>query len=106
MCNKKGKFARGALLGALVGAVAGVLFAPKSGKETRDDIKKKGLEAKDVASDKFEGISEAVVDTAASVKEVAVEKLEDVEGAVEDAVWQTKDKIEKEKKKLFKGVKK
>ena len=34
--KKKHRF----LLGALVGATAGILFAPKSGKETRADIKK------------------------------------------------------------------
>ena len=34
--KKKHRF----LLGALIGATAGVLLAPKSGKETRNDIKK------------------------------------------------------------------
>lgn len=38
--NKKGSFLKGTLLGVLVGGLAGVLFAPKSGKETREDIKK------------------------------------------------------------------
>ncbi|MBR5418759.1 YtxH domain-containing protein [Candidatus Saccharibacteria bacterium] len=33
-----GKFILGAALGAIGGAIAGVLFAPKSGKETRKDI--------------------------------------------------------------------
>ena len=36
--KKKHRF----LLGALIGATAGVLLAPKSGKETRNDIKKAG----------------------------------------------------------------
>jgi gas vesicle protein len=33
------KFAIGAMIGALVGVVTGILTAPKSGKETRKDIK-------------------------------------------------------------------
>ncbi len=39
--NKDGnkKFAVGALIGAAVGVIAGILTAPKSGKETRKDIK-------------------------------------------------------------------
>lgn len=49
------KLAIGALIGAAAGLVAGVLTAPKSGRETRDDIKKKAEELKnkaDSASDK------------------------------------------------------
>ena len=48
----KGKFALGALLGAAAGVVAGVLTAPKSGKETRADLKNKADELKTQASEK------------------------------------------------------
>lgn len=34
-----------AIVGASVGAVGGILFAPKSGKETREDIKNSSIEA-------------------------------------------------------------
>jgi gas vesicle protein len=37
----KKTFVKGTLLGALIGAVGGILLAPKSGKETQDDIKRK-----------------------------------------------------------------
>jgi gas vesicle protein len=40
----KNKFFLGALLGAAAGAVAGILFAPKSGKETRKIIADKSKE--------------------------------------------------------------
>jgi gas vesicle protein len=40
----KGKFVIGAMLGVAAGAVAALLTAPKSGKETRDDIKDKAQE--------------------------------------------------------------
>lgn len=37
------------ILAAVTGFVAGILLAPKSGKETREDIKRKTLEARDYA---------------------------------------------------------
>jgi gas vesicle protein len=38
-------FLGGALIGGVVGALAGILFAPKSGKELRSDLRKGGEEA-------------------------------------------------------------
>jgi gas vesicle protein len=38
---KKSGFMKGAVLGGLVGSLAGLLFAPKSGKETQEDLKRK-----------------------------------------------------------------
>ena len=60
-----GKFALGAFIGAALGAVGGLLFAPKSGKETRADIAKKAGEAKDFT-----------VEKAGQAKEFAVKKTE------------------------------
>ncbi len=36
--SENGKILGSLFLGALVGAVAGILFAPKSGKETREEL--------------------------------------------------------------------
>ena len=49
--NKKtgGKFVLGAIFGAIAGAIAALLTAPKSGKETREDLKDKANEYKDDA---------------------------------------------------------
>lgn len=44
--NKAGKFALGALVAGVAGYVAGILTAPKSGKETRQDISEKAGEFK------------------------------------------------------------
>lgn len=44
------KLAFGAIVGAAVGVVAGVLTAPKSGKETREDLMRKAGDAKDTAA--------------------------------------------------------
>jgi gas vesicle protein len=40
MSKNQGKFALGALIAGVAGFAAGILSAPKSGKETRADIKK------------------------------------------------------------------
>lgn len=41
MSKQKGKFFLGAMFGAFLGAVAALLTAKKSGRETRDDLKNK-----------------------------------------------------------------
>jgi gas vesicle protein len=40
--NSGGAFALGAAFGAIAGGIAGILTAPKSGKDTRADIKREG----------------------------------------------------------------
>lgn len=44
--GKSGKIAVSAIIAATAGYVAGILTAPKSGKETRKDIQDKALKAK------------------------------------------------------------
>lgn len=43
----------GLLVGGLVGAIAMLLFAPQSGKQTRDQIQDKGIELRDLTAKKF-----------------------------------------------------
>jgi gas vesicle protein len=51
----QGNFFMGLLIGGALGALAGIFFAPKSGKELRSDIKEKGSEvlkdAKEIYAD-------------------------------------------------------
>jgi len=42
---ERDSFLKGFLIGGFMGALAGLLFAPKSGKELRSDIRRKGEEA-------------------------------------------------------------
>lgn len=62
------KFAVGTIIGTAIGAAAGILFAPKAGKETRDDIAKG---AKDAA----ETIKETVLETKEKIVQVIEQKL-------------------------------
>lgn len=53
MKDKTKKIAIGAVIAAAAGYIAGVLTAPKSGRETRKDIKNAGLKAKTEAEKKL-----------------------------------------------------
>jgi gas vesicle protein len=70
----KGKFALGAIFGALAGVAAGVLAAPKSGKETRQDLKKKADELRgeaDKLKDKYgEKVDAVIKDATATVSDL------------------------------------
>lgn len=52
--GKTSKFLTGAAIGAATGAAAGVLFAPKAGKDTRKDITDKADKLKHDASSAIE----------------------------------------------------
>ncbi len=82
----KKDFATGIVAGAVLGALAGVLLAPKSGKETRDDVKRfvddtKGKlaarlkEAKDVTKEQYDKLVDLVVDEGGKTIDVAKEDL-------------------------------
>ena len=44
-------FLKGLVTGAVIGGILGILFAPKSGEETRKDIKEYTVKMKDKAVD-------------------------------------------------------
>ena len=53
--NQQGHFFMGFLIGGVLGALAGILLAPKSGKDLRSDIKENGSkvlkDAKEIYAD-------------------------------------------------------
>jgi len=62
-----GSFGIGVLAGAVVGGVVALLFAPKSGKETRKMIKDKTMEVVDTVKEKAVGVIDAFKDGAHEV---------------------------------------
>jgi gas vesicle protein len=46
-----GSFISGLLVGAVVGVALGLLFAPQSGKETRELVRARAITAKEKAAD-------------------------------------------------------
>jgi len=91
--------------GVVVGATLGVLFAPKSGKETREDLKNafddlvekaKGIKAEDVKAaieKKVQEIKDAVADLdKEKVLEIAKEKAAAIKEKCNDLVAYAKEK--------------
>lgn len=80
--HKRGSgFAIGTLIGITAGAVAGLLFAPKSGKETRSDLKDKAQELEAETKEK----TETAKRKARSAKREAEATGERVRRKIEDA---------------------
>ncbi|MGL5295628.1 MAG: YtxH domain-containing protein [Culicoidibacterales bacterium] len=90
MANK-GKFLFGAVLGAAAGAVAGVLLAPKSGKETRENLAEKAEELKTMTPDE---IKEKALEKAEELKEKALEKAEELKEKAAISLDGAKDHLE------------
>lgn len=60
------------------GVLAGLMLAPKSGKETRKDIKDKLDETKDSIEDKASKMKDDLKDKSKSVKKDIQEKVEEI----------------------------
>jgi gas vesicle protein len=68
---KKSGFIKGTVIGALIGAAAGVLLAPKSGKETQQDIKRKVKGTYSDIHEQLRKMSDEVGGRVDNLKEVA-----------------------------------
>jgi len=86
MSKKSGKFILAGLIGAMTGAIGGLLLAPQSGEKTRADIVKlaKDIQSKVVSEGKE--TSAKVKDIYGKVSSEAVAKFEEVKKAVIDKV--------------------
>ena len=74
----KGKVVLGTVVAAVGGFITGVLLAPKSGKETRKDIKDTALKTKDTAVKEVKKVEKAAVRKATEVRGKAEEVVEEV----------------------------
>lgn len=79
------------LLGAAAGFLLGILFAPASGKETRQKIKEQAAKTGEKAKESYEKISREAEKGIQIVKERAQEGIE----AIKDFIEKKKEEIAK-----------
>jgi gas vesicle protein len=71
------------MVGLGIGALIGILFAPKSGEETREFLSKKADEGKDFAQRKARELRERADDLIERGKDVASRQRESISAAVD-----------------------
>ena len=77
---------KGLILGALGGLLVGILYAPKSGRETREDIRKSTADLYDKTKEQYQQAIRKMEDMAGRGREAYAEKKERLKKAVEAGV--------------------
>jgi gas vesicle protein len=89
MSERNGDFIKGLLIGGLIGAVVGILYAPKSGKETREDIARKADELAYRAKEEYE----KAIEKSKLAYEATVKRLKDLESSAKDNFYKAEEKV-------------
>ncbi len=71
------------LLGLGIGSVVGILFAPKSGKETREYLEKKTKEGNELARKKAQELRERAEETVERGKEMIADTNQQIATAID-----------------------
>jgi gas vesicle protein len=89
MSEKNGDLLKGLFVGGLIGIALGLLFAPRSGKETRDDIKQKANDLFVKARDEYE----KVVEKSKLACEKSVQQLKDMNLSAKEKTMEMENKV-------------
>jgi len=111
MSERSSDLLKGLIIGGFIGVVLGVLYAPKSGKETREDIARttedllsKGKEEYEKAVERSKSSYEAAVKRLKGLDISAKEKLEEIESKASEFAHKGADAIADSKHRLKKAI--
>jgi gas vesicle protein len=88
-----GNFLAGMLFGGLAGAAAILLLAPQSGKRTRTEIRLRGLELKERATDAIDAAAAQTRGTARQITADVREKAKEIRQSGQDLLAEQKARL-------------
>jgi gas vesicle protein len=89
MSNQIEGFIKGIILGGIIGAAIGILYAPQSGRRTREDIGEKAEELLGKAKKEYE----AALKKSGKAYESAVKQLKHMESSAKEKVGEMEEKV-------------
>jgi gas vesicle protein len=84
----------GFVVGTAVGAILGILYAPRSGEETRQMIREEAANKRDAINQKVGEMQEGI----ANKKDELVQKIEDLKAKTEELEEEVKESSKRAKK--------
>ena len=88
--NNQNSFLVGLLFGGVLGALVGIFFAPKSGKQLRSEIKEKGTEVLKDAEEIYEEATAVLDDLQRHAEDLKRDLLKVRQKAKEVLAWREK----------------
>ncbi len=89
MSERNNDLLKGLFVGGLIGMVLGVLFAPKSGKQTREDITRKADELLVKAKEEYE----KAIEKSKTAHDASVNNLKDLGATAEEKAVEAESKV-------------
>jgi len=89
MSERNNDLLKGLFVGGLIGVALGILFAPKSGKEMREDITRKADELLVKAKEEYG----KVLEKSKTAYDASVNNLEDLEASVKEKAAQVESMV-------------
>jgi gas vesicle protein len=89
MTDKNGDLLKGLFVGGLIGAALGIMFAPKSGKKTREEITRKANEMLVKAKEEYEKAAEK----SKLVYEASLKHLQDLNVSAKEKAGEIENKV-------------